>query len=155
MEILCLYNFHPCTTLQSVYVSHSLFLVNHSLDLNPAVAAAIFVAGYACICINYDADRQRAHARATAGNCIIWGSKPKMINAKYTTESGVTKSSLLLVSGWWSVSRHFHYLPELAAAFFWSLPAGFTHFMPYFYLAFLTPLLFDRGASLCGCLSTC
>jgi len=32
---------------------------------------------------------------------------------------GDVKKSVLLVSGWWSVSRHFHYLPELAASFFW------------------------------------
>jgi hypothetical protein len=87
-------------------------------------------------------------ARATGGNCLLWGRKPRMITARYTTERGEVKSSLLLVDGWWRVSRHFHYLPELAAAFCWSAPAGFTHFLPYFYLAFLTPLLFDRGA--CG-----
>ena len=133
-------------------MSHTLFLVNHSLEMSPAVAGAIFLAGYLCICINYDADRQRAHARATGGACTIWGRKPTMIEARYVTETGQKKSSLLLVSGWWAVSRHFHYLPELAAAFFWSAPAGFTHFMPYFYLAFLTPLLFDRGegATVCG-----
>ena len=36
-------------------------------------------------------------------------------------------------------------LPELAAAACWTAPAGVTHFLPWFYLAFLTPLLFDRG----------
>lgn len=60
---------------------------------------------------------------------------------------GEVKSTILLVDGWWSVSRHFHYVPEIIAAFFWSLPGGFTHFMPYFYVAFLTILLVDRGAS--------
>ena len=130
-----------------MYVSHSLFLVNHSLGLSPAAAAAIFAVGYVCICINYDADRQRAHARETKGECIIWGAKPRMLDAHYVTEAGERKSSQLLLSGWWSVSRHFHYLPELAAAACWSAPAGVTHFLPWFYLAFLTPLLFDRGKS--------
>ena len=65
--------------------------------------------------------------------------------AKYRTEKDEEKTSLLLVSGWWGVSRHFHYLPEIAAAFFWTSPAGFTHFMPYFYVVFLTFLLLDRS----------
>lgn len=85
-------------------------------------------------------------ARATKGNTIIWGKKPTMIEATYKTEKGETKSSLLLVSGWWGVARHFHYLPEITAAFCWSAPAGFTHFLPYFYVTFLTILLLDRGA---------
>lgn len=30
----------------------------------------------------------------------------------------------------WGVARHFHYAPEIAAAFFWSLPAQFVHVTP-------------------------
>jgi len=65
--------------------------------------------------------------------------------AKYRTEKNEEKTSLLLVSGWWRISRQFHYLPELSAAFLWSSPAGFTHFMPYFYFVFLTSLLINRS----------
>ena len=130
---------------------HSLFLVKHNVDMSFNTAALILVAGYIAICINYEADRQRAHARATGGNCIIWGAKPRMIAASYTTEKGETKHSLLLASGWWSVSRHFHYLPELTAAFCWSLPCGFNSFLPFFYFVFLTPLLMDRGECATGC----
>lgn len=36
------------------------------------------------------------------------------------------KESILLVSGWWGVVRHFNYLPELAAAFLWTVPCGFS-----------------------------
>ena len=41
--------------------------------------------------------------------------------------------------------RHFHYIPEIAAAFFWCLPALFTHPLPYFYPVYLTMLLLDRA----------
>lgn len=129
----------------SVYVSSSYFLARHGLDLSMEMAAAIFVLGTLAVYINYDADRQRVLARTTNGNCIIWGSKPKTIMAKYRTEKDEEKTSLLLVSGWWGVARHFHYLPEITAAFLWSSPAGFTHFMPYFYVVFLTFLLLDRS----------
>ncbi len=49
---------------------------------------------------------------------------PRKIVAKYTTGDGREKTSLLLTSGWWGLARHFHYLPEILAAFFWSMPAG-------------------------------
>lgn len=128
-----------------MYIIHSLYLTNHSADLPMWQALAFLALGFYAVYTNYEADNQRAVARATKGNCLIWGSKPKMIEASYQTEKGETKESLLLVSGWWAVSRHFHYLPEITAAFFWSAPAGFNHFLPYFYVTFLTILLLDRG----------
>ncbi|GMN62669.1 hypothetical protein TIFTF001_031753 [Ficus carica] len=45
----------------------------------------------------------------------------------------------------WGLSRHFHYVPEILAAFFWTVPALFNHFLPYFYVVFLIILLFDRA----------
>ncbi len=58
---------------------------------------------------------------------------------------GDVKATILLASGWWGVSRHFHYVPEVLAAFCWSVPGGFTHLMPHFYYLFLAILLVDRG----------
>ena len=55
------------------------------------------------------------------------------------------KKSLLLVSGWWGVSRHFHYIPEVMGAFFWTVPALFDNFLPYFYVIFLAILLTERA----------
>ncbi|KAK8989386.1 hypothetical protein V6N11_063815 [Hibiscus sabdariffa] len=36
----------------------------------------------------------------------------------------------------WGLARHFHYVPEILAAFFWTVPALFNHFLPYFYVVF-------------------
>lgn len=69
-----------------MYVSHSLYLVENSPDWANWQAALIFLAGFASVWINYDADRQRALARATDGNCIIWGKKAEVIRVKYITE---------------------------------------------------------------------
>lgn len=52
---------------------------------------------------------------------------------------------MLLLSGWWGIARHFHYVPEILSSFFWTAPALFDHVMPYFYVIFLTILLFDRA----------
>lgn len=128
-----------------IYTSPTMYLVNHPNQLDTGLAWGIFLSGVICIAINYLADRQRQLVRATSGDCRIWGAKPKIIVARYTTESGASKKNSLLYSGWWGIARHFHYLPEIAAAFFWSLPAFFSSFAPWFYVCFLTVLLLDRA----------
>lgn len=92
----------------------------------------------------------------------MWGAPPKAIHAEYRTGDGHAKVSLLLVSGWWGLARHFHYLPELVAAAIWSMPAFHLAIMPFVYLAFLTVLLLDRAyrwvgaqAARGGCHPTC
>jgi 7-dehydrocholesterol reductase len=130
----------PC-----VYTSPSMYLVLHPNDLSAWLVITIAVLGTASILINYFADRQRQMVRATAGKCKVWGKQPRLALANYTTEQGVQKQSLLLTSGWWGIARHFHYVPEIAAAFFWSVPALFASFIPYFYVCFLSILLLDRA----------
>jgi 7-dehydrocholesterol reductase len=131
--------------LPCIYTSPTLYLVNHPNELGTMVATAIFLAGIGSIMINYLADRQRQQVRAKNGACKVWGGNPSLIHATYETQNGEKKQTILLTSGWWGLSRHFHYIPELMAAFFWSLPALFANFLPYFYLVFLTILLVDRA----------
>ena len=131
--------------LPCVYTSPALYLVHHPIHIGWVGAAAIFLAGVTSITLNFFADWQRQKVRATQGMCQIWGKRPKIIEATYQTQDGMVKNNLLLASGWWGLSRHFHYIPELLAAFFWSLPALFFHFYPYFYVSFLTLLLLDRA----------
>ncbi|MBA2655942.1 MAG: 7-dehydrocholesterol reductase [Tatlockia sp.] len=130
----------PC-----IYTSPSMYLVLHPIQLSTWFASLIFISGSFCILINYLADRQRQKLRSSKGECTIWGKKPIILQAAYQTEQGEQKQNLLLASGWWGISRHFHYIPEILAAFFWSVPALFDNFLPYFYLSFLTILLFDRA----------
>mmetsp|Transcript_9033 Transcript_9033/g.29660 ORF Transcript_9033/g.29660 Transcript_9033/m.29660 type:complete len:459 (-) Transcript_9033:123-1499(-) len=129
----------------SLYTSPVLYVAQQHVVLGPALAGAIFLAGVTCIWINFDADRQRQDFRASQGKMLIWGKPGGKIVAKYTTSAGEQKESLLLTSGWWGITRHFHYLPEISAAFFWSLPGLFNHVAGYFYVIFLTFLLADRA----------
>lgn len=131
--------------LPCIYTSPSLYLVHHPIHLNDITAFVIFFAGTMGILINYFADKQRQMVRAKNGKCLVWGANPVLIEAPYQTQNGEMKQSILLASGWWGLSRHFHYLPELSAAFFWSVPALFSNFFPYFYFCFLTILLVDRA----------
>lgn len=130
----------PC-----VYTSPTMYLVNHPIHLGTFWAAFIFLGGVLSILINYLADLQRQQVRATNGACLVWRRPPHLIQAPYRTQDGEPKQTLLLASGWWGLSRHFHYVPEIAAAFFWSVPALFFNFIPYFYVCFLTVLLVNRA----------
>jgi 7-dehydrocholesterol reductase len=130
----------PC-----IYTSPSMYLVLHPIDLNSNIVVLLLTLGILSIRVNYLADKQRLMVRATAGNCMVWGRKPKTVLAQYQTTDGQTKESILLASGWWGIARHFHYIPELAATFLWSVPALFDHFSPYFYVSFLAILLLDRA----------
>ena len=129
----------------AVYCLPALWLVDHPIQWHPAIAAGMFLLGALAIWVNYDADAQRQRVRATGGETTVWGKPPEVIRARYTTTDGEERESLLLVSGWWGVARHFHYVPELTLAAAWTIPAGFTHFIPWFYWIFLAILLFDRS----------
>lgn len=129
----------------AVYTSPVMYMVRHPHKLNILVAGLIFLAGLAAIWVNYWADHQRQSVRSTHGNTTIWGERPVLIHAEYQTETGDTRTNILLASGFWGVSRHFHYMPEILSAFFWSCAAGFDSFLPYFYVTFLTILLIHRA----------
>jgi 7-dehydrocholesterol reductase len=131
--------------LPCVYTITTLYLVGHPNHLHPGYAAFLVVLGIAAIAANYDADAQRQRVRQTQGQTTVWGKKPDVIVAEYRTADGETHTNLLLASGWWKLSRHFHYISELTLALAWTLPAGFNHLLPYFYLIFLTILLVDRS----------
>jgi 7-dehydrocholesterol reductase len=129
----------------AVYALTAQYLVRRPNYLPWPLAAAIFVLGIGSISVNYAADAQRQRVRATNGDTTVWGRPPDLIHARYATADGTQHESLLLASGWWGVARHFHYVPEITLALAWSLPAGCTHFVPYFYVVFLTILLTDRA----------
>lgn len=130
--------------LPCVYTLTGLYLVDHPYDWHPAVVVAMVVFGLGSIWVNYDADEQRQRVRQTGGETTIWGKKPELIVASYVPADGQERQSLLLVSGWWGVARHFHYVPEILLSAAWAIPAGFTHLLPWFYVIYLTILLVDR-----------
>ena len=61
-----------------------------------------------------------------------------------SAEEGTERESLLLVSGYWGVARHFHYVPELVLTLCWSLPGAFENVMVYTYFIWLFLLLTHR-----------
>merc|ERR1711935_617465 len=88
----------------AVYTLHTRYLVLHPSGLSLPVAAAIFVLSMTGVVLNYAADRERDVFRATNGETLVWGKKPKFIKAQYKvldTKSGkeTSRTSLLLASG--------------------------------------------------------
>lgn len=130
----------PC-----LYTLVSQYQVGHPVELHPLLAGAIAAFGVLSIWANYDADAQRQRVRETGGKTTVWGKAPETMTARYTTADGKERESLLLLSGWWGISRHFHYVPEIGLALAWTLPAGLSRILPYAYVLFLTALLVDRS----------
>jgi len=132
----------------SMYTYCTIFLVDMPYFLGPPLAGFILTAGIVSVLVNYDADRQRQAFRKAKGKDKIWGKNPDFITANYKTAEGENRQSLLLCSGWWGISRHFHYIAELAGAFFWCCPAVFgpsPRPLSLFYFFFLIILLTDRA----------
>lgn len=132
--------------LPAVYPLASLFLVDHPNNMPLDAAAAITLLGLTAIWANYDADAQRQRVRLKAGNTTVWGRTPQVVRASYTTPGGAQQEALLLMSGWWGVARHFHYVPEVVLAVSWTLPAGLNYLLPWFYIVYLLMLLVHRAA---------
>jgi len=130
--------------IPGIYCLVSLFLVKNPFQLSPLHAASIIALGIFSVVANYDADYQKQRVRETLGKTTIWGKKPEVVVAKYQTSDGLTRESLLLVSGWWAISRHVHYIPEILLSVAWTLPAGTNHLLPWFYVVYLTVLLLHR-----------
>jgi 7-dehydrocholesterol reductase len=129
----------------ALYTIVSQYQVGHPVELPVPLAVALFAFGVICIWVNYAADAQRQRVRETQGKTTVWGRPAEIMTAKYVTTDGEERESLLLLSGFWGISRHFHYVPEIGLALAWSVAAGFTNVIPYAYVAFLTVLLVDRA----------
>ena len=131
--------------IPAFYTLTGLWLVRHPIELSGPVFMGTLALGLLSIYINYEADAQRHLVRQANGKCLVWNKKPNTILATYKTADGVLHQSILLTSGWWGVSRHFHYVPELLLTLSWSVPAEDQSLIPYLYIIYLTVLLVHRS----------
>ncbi|MGB8223278.1 MAG: hypothetical protein WCF10_11890 [Polyangiales bacterium] len=129
----------------AVYTSPAMYLTERPVELGWPLAEGIFLVGAFYITAKNLANRERIRVRSTDGNTTVWGKAPLIIRAKYRNENGEERKNILLASGFWGVSRHFHYVGEIIGAFCWSVVGGFSNFAPFFYVTFLSILLLHRG----------
>ena len=133
-----------CVWLPYMYTLQGLFLVFHPVELSPVAAVTTLIIGLVGFYIFASSNMQKDNFRKTDGKNLIWGKKPESIACKYKTADGTERESKLLVSGWWSVTRHMNYTGDLLLSLAYSLACGFTHILPYFYFFFLSVLLIHR-----------
>ncbi|XP_072356397.1 delta(14)-sterol reductase LBR isoform X2 [Scyliorhinus torazame] len=119
-----------------VYSLQAFYLVNHPNELTWPVALTIIALNTVGYIIFRGANSQKNAFRRNPHD-------PKLAHLK-TIPTATGRS--LIVSGWWGFVRHPNYLGDLIMALAWSLPCGFNHIIPYFYIIYFTCLLVHREA---------
>ncbi|XP_045154104.1 delta(14)-sterol reductase LBR [Echinops telfairi] len=119
-----------------IYSFQAFYLVSHPNEVSWPVASVIValkLCGYVIFrCANSQKNAFRKNPK-----------DPRLAHLK-TIHTSTGKD--LLVSGWWGFVRHPNYLGDLIMALAWSLPCGFNHILPYFYVIYFTMLLIHREA---------
>ncbi|KAL6037085.1 hypothetical protein STEG23_030200 [Scotinomys teguina] len=118
------------------YSLQAFYLVSHPHDVSWPFASVIIALKLCGYVIFRCANSQKNAFRKNPGD-------PKLAHLK-TIHTSTGKS--LLVSGWWGFVRHPNYLGDLIMALAWSLPCGFNHILPYFYVIYFSMLLVHREA---------
>ncbi|XP_026174555.1 delta(14)-sterol reductase LBR isoform X2 [Mastacembelus armatus] len=118
------------------YTIQAYYLVSHPIPLSlPAVIAIVILKIIGFYIFRKSNSEKNAFRRNP--------SDPKLSYLK-TIHTATGKS--LLVSGWWGVVRHPNYLGDLIMALAWSLPCGFSHLLPWYYMIFFIILLVHRDS---------
>lgn len=112
------------------------YLVSHPNPLSLPVVSAIIVLKLIGFYIFRKSNSEKNAFRRNP-------SDPKLSHLK-TIPTATGKS--LLVSGWWGVVRHPNYLGDLIMALAWSLPCGFSHLLPWYYMIYFIILLVHRDS---------
>uniref|UniRef100_A0A452I1B5 Delta(14)-sterol reductase LBR n=1 Tax=Gopherus agassizii TaxID=38772 RepID=A0A452I1B5_9SAUR len=119
-----------------VYSLQAFYLVNHPSEISWPIASAIIILNIFGYYIFRGANSQKNAFRRNPND-------PKLAHLKcIPTAAGKS----LLVTGWWGLVRHPNYLGDIIMALAWSLPCGFNHILPYFYVIYFTCLLIHREA---------
>ncbi|CAK7310715.1 Delta(14)-sterol reductase LBR [Vulpes lagopus] len=119
-----------------IYSFQAFYLVNHPNAVSWPMASLIIALKLCGYVIFRCANSQKNAFRKNP-------TDPKLAHLK-TIHTSTGKN--LLVSGWWGFVRHPNYLGDLIMALAWSLPCGFKHVLPYFYVIYFTVLLVHREA---------
>nr|XP_046229707.1 delta(14)-sterol reductase LBR isoform X2 [Scatophagus argus]XP_046229708.1 delta(14)-sterol reductase LBR isoform X2 [Scatophagus argus] len=118
------------------YTLQAYYLVSHPNPLSvPALAAivALKLTGF------YIFRKSNSEKNAFRRN-------PSDPNLSYLKTIPTATGKSLLVSGWWGVVRHPNYLGDLIMALAWSLPCGFSHLLPWYYMIYFIILLVHRDS---------
>jgi 7-dehydrocholesterol reductase len=142
-----------CVWLPFMYTLQSHYLVRNPIDLTLPYLLLVCIIGHAGYYVFRATNYQKDIVRRTKGDCKIWGSPAKFIKtgliyllivSEYETSDGEKHSSILLLSGFWGVSRHFNYVGDLLISLAMCMTCGGDHLLPYFYIIYMIILLLTR-----------
>uniref|UniRef100_UPI00358F34FA delta(14)-sterol reductase LBR-like n=1 Tax=Myxine glutinosa TaxID=7769 RepID=UPI00358F34FA len=119
-----------------VYSLQGVFLLSHPRNLHWTAAILIFLLKAAGYMVFRGSNSEK--------NTFRKNPKDPRVSNLLTIPTSTGKQ--LLISGWWGILRHPNYLGDLMMALSWSLPCGFTHVLPYFYVVYFGMLLVHRAA---------
>jgi len=128
-----------------MYTLQGYFLVFHPVEQSLPVSAAILGLGFLGYYIFRSVNHQKDYFDQLMENATFGGKPAEFLEVKFVTSDGKVRSSKLLLSGWWGVSRHFNYVGDLCISLAYCLPCGTTHLLPYFYIIYMTILLVHRS----------
>ncbi|KAI4802047.1 hypothetical protein KUCAC02_019906 [Chaenocephalus aceratus] len=118
------------------YTLQAYYLVSRPTPLSPPALAAIVTLKLVGFYIFRKSNSEKNAFRRNP-------SDPQLSHLK-TIPTATGRS--LLVSGWWGVVRHPNYLGDLLMALAWSLPCGFSHLLPWYYMIYFLILLVHRDS---------
>lgn len=130
--------------LPFMYTLQGLFLVFNPIELSTPYALFVLLFGLLGFYIFASANHQKDIFRQGDSTLLIWGKKPQSIACEYITQDGTIRTTKLLTSGWWGISRHMNYTGDLMLSLAYSLACGTEQLFPYFYFIFLSGLLIHR-----------
>jgi 7-dehydrocholesterol reductase len=129
--------------LPMMYTLQALYLVYNPVVLSTASCVAVLGLGWLGYGIFRAVNDQKDFVRKANGRCSVWGAPARYLEVEYETRQG-PRTSLLLLSGFWGLSRHFNYVGDLLLSAAMCLACGTSHLLPYFYVVYLTILLVHR-----------
>ncbi|KAI5614375.1 delta(14)-sterol reductase, partial [Silurus asotus] len=118
------------------YSLQAAFLVSHPHTLTPFNALSIFLLNGIGYYIFRKSNSEKNQFRRD----------PTHPSVRHLKTIATATGKQLLVSGWWGFVRHPNYLGDILMALAWSLPCGFSHILPYFYVMYFSVLLVHREA---------
>ena len=117
-----------------VYSLQALYLVEHPTELSLWAVVGIFALNTLGYTIFRGANSQKDTFRCN----------PNHPSVKHLKTMPTERGTKLIISGWWGICRHPNYVGDLIMALAWSLPCGFGHILPYFYVIYFAILLVHR-----------
>lgn len=127
--------------LPSMYTLQALYLVSNPIVLSNFYALCVFIVGIFGFYIFSASNDQKYKFRNNTNNLNFNNTIP----CEYVTSDGKNHQSNLLISGWWSYGRHINYTGDIILSLAYSMACGFSSFYPYFYVIYLSCLLFHRS----------